>query len=1277
MRPITIDLARGADKTVDSRIAPNGTIAVAQNVRVDQKGRLVTRPGYTSLGVSVHESAEQLEPYDLHTVGDQLIALGNNAPGVQTGIRAPYRLANTPAGVWRTEFNGIHGNDSVDFWSMPVADEVRIELSELSVTHSVALASSDLNVADVATTADGRYVCMVSCALGFFGLFVRISVVDAVGGGVVTTAVVAVGVSGNANPRVLAIGQVFYIFSQSVTTMNVNTLDMASASPVLSAATIVGAGATTYPGPYDVAVLRGTTNYLHVYATGTGYTWRRFSSANIQQGAAVNVASLANAPVSIQGDSANNRVNVVNVRTASGVELRTFDATTHAAVTGPTNVDPSGEVFTWVSVSRVDSSNIAVRYYSETSTRRRVRHTRVLVSTHSLTQGQVHEGVYPVSKAEMFDGVMFTWESLGINNPAPYGLTSVSTATNGGQLAATVLDGIAKNTFSAATLFHQSNIVRGIGSRWYVGLIGKDPRDETYRAYLVGFNVFSGKRRQGVANAGSLYLAGGNTAQFDRAMTTELGMETAPEFLALGSSGGGAKTALGTYTVQLVFRWVTTAGEVIQSAPSPPRTHTLPGGNLTLNIAFVVPVGLRTGPLAFLRGARLFLDIYTTEAGGSIPRFARALAVVATPALGQGGTSVTDAAADSVIQTGAPLYTQGADGSVSGRLPLGLASPATLVAESDGKLILGGLERDTQLHISLENRPGEGVGFVNDDLFFIQNPEPITAVAAGEDGRRYVFGRRNIRELIGTGPNAAGVGDISEPVEIDSHVGAVDWRSVCKTEFGIVFQAEAGTDDPKLYLLPRGGSTAIYISEGIRDILRQFPVVTAAVRHDAEQLLTFTLQSEDGTDGRLVHLDMQGSGLGSGGWQGRWIVDRVAALEGEQAPWIVEQTMFSLGMWPGGVYNIKLPQGRKLGDRILVVVASQGLNTSFVSGYSLLVNTSDSSSNLFRVHVQDLTTQARVAADTAAINMTTGAPQAVLFSVLLVRGSDLGTAIAVTGAGSAGGTPSALLTPPWGSANNLWISFGYADASNLPDPANVSSNNLTIWRTAPANYGNVERIGERPGALATTAAVYEMASAWRQTRATAQTAAWAAASAVASGTTHLAFKPLASTGTPARAAVAHQGRLVVCNSTDVLRSDPDAALDEGDVAIEPYVELATIYAMGAGGAARHLGITFVGELLDNCALTAWCSYDDGRNWVACRTYRLSPANGFHPGQTLRLQWTPRRRKVEGVRVRFVVTQEDGIASPVGGTTRGVAMNQAILWFEDLLGPSRNEYKRHF
>jgi hypothetical protein len=168
----------------------------------------------------------------------------------------------------------------------------------------------------------------------------------------------------------------------------------------------------------------------------------------------------------------------------------------------------------------------------------------------------------------------------------------------------------------------------------------------------------------------------------------------------------------------------------------------------------------------------------------------------------------------------------------------------------------------------------------------------------------------------------------------------------------------------------------------------------------------------------------------------------------------------------------------------------------------------------------------------------------------------------------------------------------------------------------------------------------------------------------------LGVRPFSGTGgTPLRASVAHLGQLVVCNQTRVYRATAGALQDtglNGLANIRGEIETADIFPMGPGGAGRHLGIDAMGEILGFTDIYAAVSYDSGLTWTQLRMFRLTAAFGFQIGQTVRLQWVPKRRKIDGVRVRIV----QGSDPSISGGTAGFAINQLTLWFDDLAGQTR-------
>lgn len=1270
MRTIEIDLAGGGDNTVDPRVAPQGTISRAQNLRLDRKGRLVARAGYTSMGVTVRAGfgitpAGALNPYDLHNVDGTLVALGAHDP-TQTGIHYPYRFLGSPTqGNWRTESSVFISAADPQAYALPAVDNIAVVMTELNGT------DSDVNVADIAVSSDGAYAAMVSVDKTFLGQqSARLTVVDCATDGVVYTGTYDLGAASEANPRILAVpsSQKFLLFTQVTTSteIRVRTLDMALASPShLIAATVIATGCSAFPCPYDVSQFIGTTDYLLVFATPTGYTWRRFNATHVQQ-TTLAVVDLANAPCSICGATGES-ISVINAKAAPGVNIRTFN-TAGALTLGPTNIDPFASVtVTWVSVVRHSATEVYARWEFTNVGQEFENSCRVTTATHGLLQNGTRN-VRAATSLCYVDGL-----HLAVETPAQasasqrgYAILNFSTVALGGydMLHGTLLDGIAKRTYSAATAWYQSALVQRFGTKeLYCALITQDPRDKTFRANMVRFEVNSGKRRQGLTLAGLLYLTGGNGMLVDNRLTGELGVDISPApFNVVQQNGAGLLTLLGAYSFQVVFRYVLSNGEVTQSAPSDPIAVTLTGANNQFVFNVEAPSGLRLRG-GNSEGVQAYIDVYRTEAGGSIPRLSQSRPIVITSGL-YAPFQFIEQNSDTVIQSGATLYTQGADGSVSGRLPLSLASPCRFMMESGGRLYIGGLERAPMAQVSIEKRPGETQGFVNDDLFFVANPQKLTAIASSADGRRYLFGASTVRELVGEPPNAAGAdATLIEPVLVEPSVGCVDWRSVAVTELGVFFQSSRAPD-PKIYLIPSGGGTAQLASAGIRDTLRAFPVITSATRHEQEQLLTFTLQNTAGTDGRIVHLDLTNSGMSQNGFVGRWFVDRVPQLEGTPDIEVVEEYFATFpDVTAAATFSIPLPNGRRIGDRVVIVLNTQSsintipsVPTSFTQIGVALAGANTLRTTIWEMLVNTTARVTQATAASAAASRLSGVAH-----VWLLRNTHASQALeAVTATFTAGSSATTgTLTPTWGSARNLYLSTGSASTA-------FTNTTARVVRTLPTGFSRY--------AAQSTAEIFpqELAAAsMLADGASTPGVTWATPFTINGTVTLLGIRPLASVGTPVRASSHLAGRLVVCTSTDVVKSDNTAVADFGSAFVSPELELADLYPMGAGGAGRHNSITFVGELLGYCVLNCLVSYDEGRNWTALRSYNLHSTQGFSVGQTVRLTWVPKRRKIVGVRVKLTVS-ENTADSPAPGDTAGVAMQRLYMQFDELVGPSRLE-----
>lgn len=1238
MTDIEIPFAQGADQSIDPRIAPNGTLTRVQNLRIDREGRMVLRNGYQSLGVSVQGSGGgglSLAPCDLYNYNGQLVALGNHGQG-QTGARYLYQFVDTFDGKWKTPGPFADGTISQGAGALGLAasDSMRIPYS------SYFASATDATNADCAVNTAGL-VCMVSDGPTGFGFDVQI--VDPRSGAIIFNASTA---TGALFCRVLAIGTKFFVFLANAGNLTVSTFDTATditiSAPTAIAATLTAAGVL------DCAPLEGaSTDYLLVYQTATGYTVERRTSANASVWITP-VVALVGAPVSVCGLVGVN-VSVLNGRTTNGAELRTFNPTTGALTVGPTNVHTGTDVMTWVGVAQMSATQVLCAYVTEaTLVLTKTYVTIATVAAHALTQRATHGVSRAFTKPIVVDGCGFLWAVLGGAPFRPFGLINldISTVTlNGASLSGIAMDGLGKLTWSTKTAPAVTHITKN-GSKYYAALVSKDPRDKTFRANVLEWQLFSGERRQGVVAPDGLYIAGGVTTRYD-GLTSEAGAETQPAILSAAVGGVGSMTPNSTYQSQIVYRFVGKDGSVQRSAPSEIVTTVLGGADTNINYVTTSPYGLLCGGIGTSYDVRIYIDMFRTEANGSIPRLVNSFAVIqntigTTKSFGV-GTS------DAVQQTGQTIYTQGADGSVSGRLPLGLASSCKYMAESSGKVLCGGLERDTQCELSIERRPSEQQGFVNDDILFVTAPDTVTGLATGTDGRRFIFGRQTIRELLGDGPNAAGVGDLSEPVEVDGQVGCNDWRSICRTEHGVFFRS----DDTKIYLLPRNGGSSISAAESIQDILEQFPITTSATRHDADQLLTFSVTNAAGTDGRLVHLDLKTSGMDpKRGWVARWIVDRIAVLEKVADIEVISEDTFFVAAFTSSVLLL-LPSDRLPGERVVWWVVAQSAGSQNIggppAGYARIAGFNGT--GVAQAYFERILDGTEVVNQQVNMLSTTS----IMVKRWHLRGTHPTQACEANTATVAAGTTHSppLLTPSWGTARNQYL------------VSSTSAASLGVLPLTPVFTVKPDGLDHEGDFLVPLPGLFGGEIAWgrRILDGTAYTPTpFTTSSAVETISTTLAIRPavLPANTSPVRATVQFNGRLVACNSSDVLLNTAGSFAD-GALPIFPEIETATIYAMGPGGAARHQGMVFVGEYRDRCVLHCRLSYDDGLTYTELQAHALDDLR-YTTGQTIRVRWVPKRRKVEGVKAIFSVT------STV--PSEGIVFQKCIFQFEAIQGPSR-------
>lgn len=149
----------------------------------------------------------------------------------------------------------------------------------------------------------------------------------------------------------------------------------------------------------------------------------------------------------------------------------------------------------------------------------------------------------------------------------------------------------------------------------------------------------------------------------------------------------------------------------------------------------------------------------------------------------------------------------------------------------------------------------------------------------------------------------------------------------------------------------------------------------------------------------------------------------------------------------------------------------------------------------------------------------------------------------------------------------------------------------------------------------------------------------------------------------------YQGELVFTASDGRIYRTTDGYSDTpaGGAAtfIAPILELNTIYPSGIGGEAQLALVELIGEYRGDCVLEGFVSYDDGKNYTSLGQRSITAAGGYLVGDTVVYREGPERRKGDGFRVKFQVTEFGG-----SGATEGLYLNEITLWTMAIDGQAR-------
>lgn len=274
----------------------------------------------------------------------------------------------------------------------------------------------------------------------------------------------------------------------------------------------------------------------------------------------------------------------------------------------------------------------------------------------------------------------------------------------------------------------------------------------------------------------STVLLGGNAISATKKMH-EFGFHKPPQIVLAAYAGGTHLTAATAYSFVATYMYTDEAGSLIQSAPSAAVSRT-PGVNE--NGTFTITCDTTT------RRKNVKICLWRAISGNYfLDRIVDNLPNAVT-------TTATTSAIDNTVVANEPLYTNGgilsnqplpacrAGSQWSGRL---FVTDGLRIHFTHKKLVNNGYEYSITNQLSVPSSWGKIVGL------------------AGMDDKLVVFGENKIGYIYGDGPNRAGIGEFSQPIEVVQNLGA-RWgthKGIISCDEGVWFQSNKG-----LRLLTRG-----------------------------------------------------------------------------------------------------------------------------------------------------------------------------------------------------------------------------------------------------------------------------------------------------------------------------------------------------------------------------------------------------------------------------------------------------------------------------------------
>lgn len=828
---VHIPLNSGVREDLDSKLLPDGLFKQIINARLRKGGELGVRYGYRALG-SACFGGGTLKAFDLASHNETLLAFGSE----RSAAGGPEKVFtwNENTSQWKGESTGTR----------PRAFSAISELEQVFRPPFVKVDEDQLY--DIAYA--NNHVALVYEDHATSGNVI-VHIFEPSNGAVLFSATVA----SRTHPRVCGVGSVFvFAWQDSSDDIRAATFTVGS-STALSAETVLHNTGTVGDG-IDLCAVSGSSDFILsvVRSDNSTCTIRRCTTA-----LAVSATGTVTATdVSLASVAANSTTTVVAYVDGSGnYEVETFATSTLVSAGAAT------ALFGGSTGSRVPA--VVIKSATEFVVAAAVSDTidvQLKVDIRALT-GHAASATNTFREVSLQSKPFVSPDGLFVGAVSPYAGESLIAFTG-------IFD--LENGRGYECAHH-----RGFGLDALPSWLGSVASDGTnywavfpvmdlncqHTPVVMQFRCMSPERRQTSSLGGLLFIAGGFVGCWDGVRLVEAGYFDTPVIdSATPSNGAGALTPEALYVYAVAYEWYDTQGNRHLSPVSDDVSVTMGASDDTVTLVVSAPHSLRVSQSADTGGKVL---VYRTKAAPD--RIKRRAAFEFSASSFAQSITIVDTASDDDISTNEVIYTQGARGTLSGPLQHEAPFPAQYLCAGSARVSGAGLPDQSQWQSSKRAFPGEPVEWSGTPGHFGVITGRTTAIFS-QDDIDHVASRSEVFVIGGVGPDDNGNGEFAAPRAIPGDaVGVIDWRSVLRTASGTWFQAYPD----RLYLLPRGGGAAQWLSQAVRDTLAAFPVIVGAAISGVDDTAVWACNDAGGTTRRLVATDLR---------TGAWYVDDLTEL---------------------------------------------------------------------------------------------------------------------------------------------------------------------------------------------------------------------------------------------------------------------------------------------------------------------------------------------------------------------------------------------------------------